>query len=63
MQRLDAFGALIEPGFRMAPAAVFLHGAGIFSAAELSAQPLSLALAMQEQRGDDRAENHDESDD
>jgi hypothetical protein len=63
VERLDSFGALIEPGFPKAPAAAFLHGASLFSATELSAQSFSPTLAMQQKRGDAGNQNHAESDD
>ena len=58
METFDPFRAFIEPGFRMPPAAAFLHGAGIFSAAELAAQPIGPALSKKEQRRYDRNHNH-----
>jgi hypothetical protein len=47
----------------MAPVAVFLHGAGIFSATELSTQSFSPALSAQPERRDTYNQNHHEGDD
>jgi hypothetical protein len=42
----------------MPPAPVFLHGAVIFSAAKLSAQPCSSALSENKPRSDAGSHNH-----
>jgi hypothetical protein len=52
MQSLDSCGALIERRFRFPLAPTFFHGAGIFSAAELSAQFFRPALANGEPNAD-----------
>jgi hypothetical protein len=49
---LDSLCALFERGFRMPPVAVFLHGAGILSATELSAQSFRPALPLRQEHGD-----------
>jgi hypothetical protein len=61
VERLNSVGALFEPRFRFPPAAALLHGASIFRTAKLGTQPLRAALSLQEKRGDDCRENHDES--
>jgi hypothetical protein len=63
VELFDSLCALFEPGFRMPPVAACLHGASIFSATELCAQPLRPALSMPKERGDACHENHDESTD
>jgi hypothetical protein len=61
VQTLYSFGALFEPGFRMSPAAVFLHSAIIFSATKFSSQVSSSALSEKKPSGDACNHNHDET--
>jgi hypothetical protein len=61
VQTLHPLCALFEAGFRMPPAAVFLHSAIIFSATKLSAQPSSAALSEKEPRGYACNHNHGET--
>jgi hypothetical protein len=63
VETFDSFGPLFEPGFPMPPVTTFLHGAGIFSTAELVAQSFGPALAEKKQCRDARNRDHDESDD
>ncbi|MGA2591856.1 MAG: hypothetical protein ABSH32_18245 [Bryobacteraceae bacterium] len=49
---LHSFCTLLESGFRMPAVAAYLHGASIFSSAELSAKSLSLPLSVQKERRD-----------
>jgi hypothetical protein len=60
---LDSLRTLFQPGFRMLPVAAFLHGASVFSAAELSAQSFSPALSAPKERGDACNDNYDERND
>jgi hypothetical protein len=47
----------------MPPVAAFLHGASVFSAAELSAQSFSPALSPPKERGDACNDHYDERND
>jgi hypothetical protein len=61
VKRLDALRALFESGFGFPPVAAMLHGASVFSAAELSAQLFCAALSLPYKRGHGCRENHDQS--
>jgi hypothetical protein len=63
VETIDSLRPLVEPGFRVPPAATFLHGTGVFSAAELAAQSFGPALSQNEQSGDARDHDHGQSDD
>ncbi|MFZ1205494.1 MAG: hypothetical protein WA369_11795 [Candidatus Acidiferrales bacterium] len=64
MQRLDAFGALVERSFRFALAATFVYSTGIFSAAKLCAQLFCSALSNRKPNADasgcDYGDNNDD---
>jgi hypothetical protein len=55
--------AFFEPGFPVPPGAALLHGAGIFSAFEPSAQSLRPAIPAPQSCRDGRGGNHHEHDD
>ena len=54
---LDSLCPPFEPGFPVPPATAVLHGAGVFSATELSPQSFSPALSAPKERGDACKEN------
>jgi hypothetical protein len=57
----NSFRALIQPGFRMPPVTVCLHGAFIFSAAKIVAQFFRPVLSERKQRHDTSDYNHDQT--
>ena len=63
MKLFDSLCSLFEPGFRLAHAAAFLYGAGVFSATELSPQSFSPPPSLPQDRADAHSENCDERND
>jgi hypothetical protein len=63
MQTLHSLGALVELRFCMPPAPALFHGAGIFSATKLSAQPSRSVFMGKEPDADAYDHHYSDSDD